>query len=101
MKADQPAHAAYLTITLDVAYELIQVRTGESGLKPLYRGVQPTGTLDAIVSEARAVLQSARGDEGKRKRRNAEVMRDKLKKAWEEDGEGLVSFRRFLRDTSK
>ncbi|KAF8227378.1 UDP-Glycosyltransferase/glycogen phosphorylase, partial [Tricholoma matsutake] len=98
---DQPANAAYLTLTLDVAFELIQVRTGESGLRPLYRGVQATGTPDAVASEARHVLQSARGEEGKKKRRNAEVLRDNLRKAWEEDGEGMINLRRFLRDSSK
>jgi hypothetical protein len=61
--------------------------------------VQPTGTLDAVASEAKHVLQSARGEEGARKRRNAEVLRDNLKKAWEE--EGLVNLRRLLRDASK
>lgn len=99
--ADQPANAAYLTLTLDVAFELIQVRTGESGLRPLYRGVQPTGTLDAVASEARHVLQSARGEEGEKKRRNAEVIRNNLKQAWEEDGEGLTDLRRLLRDALK
>jgi len=57
--------------------------------------------MGAVASEARRVLQSARGKEGERKRRNAEMIRDKLKKGWEEDGEELVNFRRLLRDTSE
>ena len=98
---DQPGNAAHVTLNLDVAFELIQVRTGVNGLKPLHRGVQPTGTMEAVSAEARQVLQSARGEEGEKKRKNAELIRDNLKKAWEEGGEGLESMRRFLRDASK
>lgn len=98
---DQPGNAAHLTLNLDVAFELIQVRTGVHGLKPLYRGVQPTGTVEAVAAEARQVLQRAKGEEGQRKRKNAELIRDNLKAAWEEGGEGLESMRQFLQDTSK
>ncbi|KAF8508322.1 hypothetical protein JB92DRAFT_2832415 [Gautieria morchelliformis] len=42
----------------------------------------------------------ARGPEGERKRRNAESMRYKWKKEWEEGGEALNDLRRFLADSS-
>lgn len=99
---DQPVNAAYLTLTLDVAFELIRVRVGKHGLRPLYRGSpQPAGTLEVVAVEARDVLQRARGEEGARKRRNAELLGDKLRGAWKKGGEGLGDFERLMRDTTK
>ncbi|KAF8518320.1 UDP-Glycosyltransferase/glycogen phosphorylase [Gautieria morchelliformis] len=99
LDADQPVNAAHLTLNLDVAFQMVEVRTGP-GLKPLYRGVHPTGTNEAVAAEARSILQKARGPEGERKRRNAESMRYKWKKEWEEGGEALSNLRRFLADSS-
>jgi hypothetical protein len=56
---------------------------------------------EAVVAEAKKVLQMARGAECERKRRNAEAMRDKLRMAWEEGGESLEDMRRVLRLASK
>ena len=95
--ADQPINAAYLTLNLDVAFEIFEVRTGP-GLRPLHRGVRPTGTIEAITAEARNVLERARGPEGERKRRNAQAMRHKWKKEWEEGGDALINLRKFLTD---
>jgi hypothetical protein len=53
---------------LDVAFKLIEVRSGKHGLKPLYRGAQAKGTPEALVAELKDVLQMARGEEGARKR---------------------------------
>jgi hypothetical protein len=78
---------------------MVEVRTGQ-GLKPLYRGAHPTGTNEAVAAEARDILQRARGLEGERKRHNAESMRYKWKKEWEEGGEALNDLRRFLADSS-
>ena len=97
LDADQPISAAHLTLNLDVAFEMVEVRTGP-GLKPLHRGVQPTGTIEAVTAEARSVLGRARGPEGERKRRNAEAMRYKWKNEWEEGGDALNNLRRFLTD---
>ncbi|KAF8587168.1 glycosyltransferase family 1 protein [Ramaria rubella] len=72
--ADQPLNAAKLTLDLDVAFELIELRTGH-GLRPLYRGVTPKGTMQAVAAEARGIVQRARGPEGTEKAqecRNAE-----------------------------
>jgi len=57
--------------------------------------------LEAVAAEAKDVLERARGEEGARKRRNAEVMRAKLRETWEERGAGLGDFRRLLRDVTK
>ncbi|KAF8479891.1 UDP-Glycosyltransferase/glycogen phosphorylase [Gautieria morchelliformis] len=97
LDADQPGNAAHLALNLDVAFELIEVR----GAKPLCRGVQPTGTMEAVMAEARNILQQARGPEGARKRCNAESMRYKWRKEWEESGEALTNLRRFLADISQ
>jgi hypothetical protein len=67
----------------------------------MYRGVQAKGTPEAVVAEAKRVVQLARGAEGARKRRNAEVMRDKFRMAWEEGGDGLADLMRLLRFGSR
>ena len=95
LDADQAPNAAYLTLNLDIAFELTELRTG-LGLKPLHRGVQPTGTIEAITAELRSVLQMAWGPEGERKRRNAHSMRDEWKKEWQEGGDALKNLRNFL-----
>jgi len=97
LDADQPANAAHITLNLDIAFEMIEVRTGP-GLKPLHRGGRPTGTIEAVTSEVRSVLQRARGPEGDRKRRNAESIRDKWRKEWEEGGDARMNLRKFLTD---
>ncbi|KAF8509037.1 hypothetical protein JB92DRAFT_3188895, partial [Gautieria morchelliformis] len=71
LNADQPPNAIHLALGIDVAFEMLEVRTGH-GLKPLYRGVHPTGTIEAVTAEAHDILQRAHGHEGERKRRNAE-----------------------------
>jgi hypothetical protein len=72
----------HLTLNLDIAFELIEVRVSKVGRRPMYRGTQAKGTPEGVVTEAKKVLQMARGAEGSRKRRNAEAMRDKLRMAW-------------------
>ena len=99
---DQSGNAAYISLSLDVAFQLIQVRQGVEGLKPLYRGGSPpVGTRESVAAEARDVLRRIKEAEGDRKRRNAEAIRDKLGRAWKDGGEGLEDFRRLLRDATK
>jgi len=99
---DQPGNAAYISLSLDVAFELIQVRTGVEGLKRLHRGGSPpVGTCESVAAEARDVLQRMKGSEGDRKRRNAAVVREKLSRAWKNGGDGLQEFKRLLRDATK
>ncbi|KAF8515046.1 UDP-Glycosyltransferase/glycogen phosphorylase [Hysterangium stoloniferum] len=95
LSADQPANAIHLTLTLDVAFELIEVRAGH-GLRPLYRGVTPVGSIQAVEAEARAVLNRAYGHEGQIKRRNANALKMKLQGAWECKGDAVGDLKRML-----
>ena len=71
-------------------------------MKPLHRGGSPPiGTRESVVAEARDVLRRMKEAEGDRKRRNAEIIRDKLSSAWQNGGDGHEDFRRLLRDATK
>lgn len=88
--ADQPINAVHLTENHDVAYELIEVRTG-NGLKPRLRtGKAPAGTLDALKAEARDILDKAFGEDGARKRANVKKLQAKIDSAWEKGGSAEV-----------
>ena len=83
--ADQPAAAAHLTENLNVAFELFQVRTGD-GLKPLARnGLAPEGTREAVGIEIRQTIDLCRSEKGRVMRGNAEQLKLKFAKAWEDD----------------
>ena len=47
------------------------------------------------------MFRRIKGSEGERKRRNAEALRDKLSKSWENGGDGLEDFKGLLRDATK
>ncbi|KAF9256380.1 hypothetical protein L218DRAFT_1007418 [Marasmius fiardii PR-910] len=79
---DEPANAAHLSLTLDVAWG----------------GVQPAGTVDAVVPEVEDVLEKIRGEEAEIKRRNAEKLRDRFREGWEEGGAAWRDFMRLLED---
>ena len=86
----------HLTENLDVAYELLEVRTGD-GLKPIYRtGRTPTGTLEAVRAEAGAVLEKAFGEDGSRKRENIRKLKQTALCLWNEDGEARVAAKELL-----
>ena len=86
----------HLTENLDVAYELLEVRTGD-GMKPIYRtGRTPTGTLQAVRAEASAVLEKAFGEDGWRKRENIRKLREVALGLWNEDGEARVAAKELL-----
>lgn len=81
----------HLSHNLDVAYELIEVRTGE-GLKPLLRnGRVPVGTLDAVRKEAAEVLENAFLADGERKRANMKKLREQVLGGWKEGGSAATS----------
>lgn len=95
-EADQPAAAAHLSLNLKVAFELIEVRTGDNGLKPLLRsGNTPKGTREAVGIEIRQVIESCRGEKGQELRKNALAFKDEFAKAWETDGSSRRDFRQF------
>ncbi|KAI0645536.1 UDP-Glycosyltransferase/glycogen phosphorylase [Trametes meyenii] len=93
---DQPFNAIHLSETLDVAYELIEVRHG-TGLGKIYRdGRVPVGTIDAVKEEARAILEKAFGEDGTAKRARLQPLRMKLQAAWSEDGIARREVEAFL-----
>lgn len=86
-----------LTLNLKVAYQLLEVHT-QQGLRPLYRGYQPTGTKTAIDREFRQVLKNAFGEDGAVKRKIAQELSRRLRETWQENGEALSELRRFARE---
>ncbi|EIW63121.1 UDP-Glycosyltransferase/glycogen phosphorylase [Trametes versicolor FP-101664 SS1] len=94
--ADQPLNAIYMTDTLQIAYELIEVRTA-LGLHAIYRnGRTPVGTLDAVQVEVRDVLAKAFGADGAQKRARLLALREKVGRDWEEGGPSLRDVTAFL-----
>lgn len=59
-----------------------------------------TGTLDAVKHEFREVLEKARGEDGKIKRRNALKIREQMGAGWTEGGSergyAVRDMRRFI-----
>ncbi|KAJ7738805.1 hypothetical protein B0H16DRAFT_1569901, partial [Mycena metata] len=92
---DQPFGAEYLTQTLNVAFHLIEVRTGK-GLQPLRNGRVPKGTREAMTAEIREVFDQARGEVGEEKRKNAQRLKQELVAAWEKGGSAHTAIREFL-----
>lgn len=85
-----------MSCNLDIAYELYEVRT-EDGLKPIHHlGRAPEGTEDSVRWEAKVILQLAFGEDGRRKRRNVEKLRARLREAWAEDGPATRELRAFV-----
>ncbi|KAH9476214.1 Anthocyanidin 3-O-glucosyltransferase [Psilocybe cubensis] len=95
---DQPLASAHLSENLDIAFELIEVRTGEHGIKPLMRnGRVPKRSRDAVGIEIRDILEKCRGPKGAVLRENAQNMKARLKQAWEPDGVARRDFNTFLK----
>ncbi|GJJ16168.1 hypothetical protein Clacol_010448 [Clathrus columnatus] len=98
MEAEQPGTAAYLTLKSDVAYEILESRAG-LGLKPMNRGYQAKGTIEALEEEIRRVLQDAfHGEGGVRKRNNAETLRERIRDGLRSDGESTKDIVRFVEE---
>ncbi|CDO72086.1 hypothetical protein BN946_scf184962.g29 [Trametes cinnabarina] len=93
---DQPSNAMHLTHNVDMAYELIEVRTGV-GAGPLHRtGKAPVGTLDAVRDMLRDALARAFGEDGEAKRRRLLGLRERLEGAWSESGPARREVEEFL-----
>ncbi|KAF8513900.1 hypothetical protein BU17DRAFT_52958, partial [Hysterangium stoloniferum] len=95
---DAPPAAVRLTLMLDVAFELLEVRTGRHCHKPLHRGCVRVGTDAALENEIRGVLRDARGSIGEKKRKNVHRIRDVMKGAWDEGGDALGELKSLLKD---
>ncbi|OJT14532.1 UDP-glycosyltransferase 76E2, partial [Trametes pubescens] len=93
---DQPVNTIVLTETHRVAYELLEVRTGQ-GLRPIFRtGKAPTGTLDAVRAEARDVLARAFGEEGAQMRARLVALRERVNGSWAEGGASRKDMEAFV-----
>ena len=56
----------------------------------------PAGSRDAVGIEVRQTIDLCRGDKGQEIRSNAEKLKVKLAKEWEEDGAARLEIRKFL-----
>ena len=98
-RAEQPLNAMVLTDQLDIAYELVEIRTGDHANKPVCRsGKIPVGTVDAIRAEAEDIFARAFGADGERKRANVTKLQEATKMAWAEGGSSLRGINNFLDD---
>jgi len=99
--ADQPANAAYLTMVHKAAFELIEVRSGKNGTKPLLRfentNYKPTFTVDAVKAEVVDLLVKIKGEEGKVVRSNFRKLSEKMMKCWDEGAESRNELNDFYR----
>ncbi|RDX55144.1 UDP-Glycosyltransferase/glycogen phosphorylase [Lentinus brumalis] len=94
--ADQPVNAIHLSENLNIAYELIEVRNGK-GAGPIYRnGRVPIGTIEAVKSEMREVLERAFGEDGAQKRARLGALRQTLQSAWSDAGAAKRDVKTFL-----
>ncbi|KAF8194649.1 hypothetical protein BJ912DRAFT_924123 [Pholiota molesta] len=95
---DQPLNIASLADDKKVAIELVEVRTGEHGLKPIRRLGErvPKGTREAAGREFREVIDQVRGPKGEEMARNAARMKKVIAQGWEEGGVGKRELRAFL-----
>ncbi|KAH9858632.1 UDP-Glycosyltransferase/glycogen phosphorylase [Lenzites betulinus] len=94
---DQPLNAIYMSDVLNIAYELIEVRSGPSGLHPIYRnGKTPVGTIEAMKEELRGVLGKAFGEDGAQKRQKVLALREQVSRDWSEGGSSLRDVSAFL-----
>ncbi|KAH9476220.1 UDP-glucosyltransferase 45 [Psilocybe cubensis] len=94
---DQPCASAHLSENLNVAFDLIQIRTGEKGMKPLYRnGLKAEGTREAVGIEIRKILDECRGPRGEELRRNAQAIKTRFADCWKVDGVSRKDFNSFL-----
>ena len=85
-----------LTDRLDVAYELLEIRSGD-GLRTIYRtGKTPAGTVEAVRVEVAEVLDKAFGEDGRRKRENLARFREKCLELWKEGGAARRATEEFL-----
>jgi hypothetical protein len=85
---------SYLEHSLDVAFQLVEVRTGPFGLKPIRArdGFAPTGTLERFRAEIDKVVTHMKGEVGSRKKANAQKAQAALSLAWANGGSARTAF---------
>ncbi|KAK6987722.1 glycosyltransferase family 1 protein [Favolaschia claudopus] len=94
---DQSISAVHLTTNLNIAFNLMEVRTS-NGLRPLFDGTTPSGTREAMRAELARVFEDCRGEVGEEKRKNAREMKGELMGVWGEGGSSEEAIQAFLRD---
>ncbi|EIN06267.1 UDP-Glycosyltransferase/glycogen phosphorylase [Punctularia strigosozonata HHB-11173 SS5] len=96
---DQPVNAVVLSVNLNVAYQLLEVRSGPYARKPIYRtGKAPEGTPEALRREFVDILEKAKGADGDAKRAKAERIRDELFATTREGGQARQALVHLLDD---
>ncbi|KAF5386495.1 hypothetical protein D9757_005837 [Collybiopsis confluens] len=99
INGDQPFNAANLSLNHKAAFELIEVRSGENGTKPLLRfkntGYTPSFTIEGVRKEFEGVLAKIKGEEGQLVRSNFERLADEMANNWQ-GGESEKNFNAFL-----
>ncbi|KAJ3972819.1 hypothetical protein EV361DRAFT_981749 [Lentinula raphanica] len=100
MGADQPINAAFLGLNHKAAFELIEVRSGEDGTKPLLRfegtNYKPTFTVDAVRAEVTELLKKLKSEEGQLVRSNFEKLGEEIWRSWDEGKQCRVELNEFL-----
>lgn len=95
--AEQPLNTMHLTDNLGIAYEVVEIRTGENATKTTYRtGRAPVGTLEAVRAEASEILDKAFGEDGKIKRANIMKLREEALSALGPEGSTRKDLERLL-----
>ena len=59
-------------------------------------GLTPAGSREAVGIEVRQTIDLCRSEKGQEIRSNAEKLKVKFAKAWEEDGSAKEEIRKFL-----
>ncbi|KAM5544731.1 hypothetical protein V8D89_001629 [Ganoderma adspersum] len=91
---NRPLSAIHCTEHLEIGYELIEVRSGRHGLKPIYRArAAPLATVDAIRADARGVLQNEFVEHGARKGERLVEKRRAVSGQWDNSEGGAASRR--------
>ena len=80
---DQPYIANQL-VTLGVALEIVQARTGLQIARRTARGILVTGTNEAVSLEIKGAFKTLTGQEGQRMRTAMQRLRDRVKRDMEE-----------------
>ena len=62
----------------------------------LRNGLAAQGTREAVGKEIREVIDACRGERGAELRRNAQELKRKFQKAWDDDGEAKGALNAFL-----
>ncbi|KIK61796.1 glycosyltransferase family 1 protein [Collybiopsis luxurians FD-317 M1] len=99
-QADQPYNATLMSRNHKASFELLTVRTGESGMRLpyLYKDAPtpPSFTPKGVKAELRTILEHARGEEGASIRENFGAIADAMDRSWIKGGAAKIDFEALL-----